>query len=136
MAAIAAAAHALRLSGWRGRRTWREPILWILHVGYAWLPIGLGLKALWLLTGTPWGAHWLHALTLGTLDTMILAVMTRASLDHTGRPLTVTRTTALSYLLLTAAVAVRVWAPALNLFDAQFRRSSRPRFQKDLSGSL
>lgn len=117
LAAIAAAAHALRLSGWRGRRTWREPILWILHVGYAWLPIGLGLKALWLLTGTSWSAHWLHALTLGTLGTMILAVMTRASLGHTGRPLIVTRTTALSYLLLTAAVSVRVWAPALNLID-------------------
>ena len=113
LAAIAAGAHALRLSGWRVRGTWREPILWVLHLGYAWMPIGLGLKAVWVLTGMTWSAHWLHALTLGTFSTMILAVMTRASLGHTGRPLIVSRTTAASYLFLTAAVAVRVGAPAV-----------------------
>lgn len=113
LAALAASAHALRLSGWRVRRLWREPILWILHVGYAWLPIGLGLKALWTFTTVPWSAHWLHALTLGVFGTMILAVMTRASLGHTGRPLIVSRTTALAYVVLTAAVAVRVWAPVV-----------------------
>ncbi|HMN44590.1 MAG TPA: NnrS family protein [Povalibacter sp.] len=118
LAAIAAGAHALRLSGWRVRRIWREPILWVLHVGYAWMPVGLALKAVWVLTGMPWSAQWLHALTLGTFGTMILAVMTRASLGHTGRPLVVSRTTALSYVVLTAAVAVRVWAPAIaDYFD-------------------
>lgn len=111
LAAIAACAHVLRLSGWRVQRIWREPILWVLHVGYAWLPIGLGLKTVWTFTGASWSAHWLHALTLGTAGTMILAVMTRASLGHTGRELTVSRTTALSYIVLTAAVAVRVWGP-------------------------
>jgi len=114
LAALAAAAHALRLSGWRGWRTWREPILWVLHVGYAWIPIGLALKALWLLTGAECSAHWLHALTLGGFGTMILAVMTRASLGHTGRPLVVSRTTAVSYLVLTAAILVRVFGPALG----------------------
>lgn len=117
LAAIAAAGHALRLSGWRGVRTWREPILWVLHVGYAWLPIGLALKALWLLTGVTWSAHWLHALTLGAFGTMILAVMTRASLGHTGRPLIVSRTTALAYLILTVAVLVRVFGPGFGWGD-------------------
>jgi uncharacterized protein involved in response to NO len=88
-----------------------------LHIGYAWLPIGLALKAVWLLTGAPWSAQWLHALTLGTFGTMILAVMTRASLGHTGRALIVSRTTAASYLLLTAAVIVRVFGPALGLAE-------------------
>ncbi len=117
LAAIAAAAHALRLSGWRGGRTWREPIVWILHVGYAWLPIGLALKSIWVFMGAAWSAQWLHALNLGAFGTMILAVMTRASLGHTGRPLVVTRTTALSYLVLTAAVVVRVFGPALGVAD-------------------
>jgi uncharacterized protein involved in response to NO len=117
LAGVAAAAHAVRLSGWRGRLTWPEPILWILHIGYAWLPIGLALKCVWLLSGMHWSAHWLHALTLGTFGTMILAVMTRASLGHTGRPLVVSRTTAVSYLLLTFAVVVRVWGPALGFFE-------------------
>jgi uncharacterized protein involved in response to NO len=115
LAAFAAAAQGLRLAGWQGRRTWREPILWVLHIGYAWLPIGLALKAAWLLTGASWSAQWLHALTLGTFATMILAVMTRASLGHTGRALVVSRTTAVSYLLLTAAVIVRVFGPAFSL---------------------
>ena len=113
LAAFAAAAHALRLAGWRGRRTLREPILWVLHIGYAWLPIGLALKALWLLADVSWSAHWLHAFTMGVFGTMILAVMTRASLGHTGRPLIVSRTTALSYFILTVAVIVRLFGALL-----------------------
>lgn len=114
LAALVAAAHALRLSGWRGRWTLREPLLWVLHVGYAWLPLGFGLKALWLLGGVSWSAHWLHAFTMGVFGTMILAVMTRASLGHTGRELAVGRTIGVAYLILTAAVVVRVFAPAAN----------------------
>ena len=45
LAALAALAHVVRLSGWRSFRTRGEPILWVLHVGYAWLPVGLALKA-------------------------------------------------------------------------------------------
>ena len=117
LAAIAAAAHALRLSGWRGLRTLDEPILWILHIGYAWLPIGLGLKALWLLGEVSWSVHWLHALTTGVFATMILAVTTRATLGHTGRPLVVSRTTSIAYIVLTAAVLVRVFGPAVSGLD-------------------
>ncbi|HEY0942078.1 MAG TPA: NnrS family protein [Steroidobacter sp.] len=117
LAAIAAVTHSLRLSAWRGRHTWREPILWILHIGYAWLPIGFCLKALWLLAGITWSAHWLHALTLGACGTMILAVMTRVPLGHTGRPQVVSRTTTFSYLILTAAVVARVFAPVWSHVD-------------------
>ena len=105
LAAIAALTHAARLSGWRSFRTRGEPILWVLHVGYAWLPVGLALKATALLAGAAWAVKWQHALTSGAFATMILAVMTRASLGHTGRPLVVSRAIAVAYLLLTLSAA-------------------------------
>jgi uncharacterized protein involved in response to NO len=61
----------------------------------------------------PFAAYYLHALTIGAATTMIMAVMTRASLGHTGRPLRVSRPTACAYGLLMAAAVVRVFAPAL-----------------------
>jgi uncharacterized protein involved in response to NO len=113
IAALAALLQAFRLSGWHSLRTRGEPILWVLHVGYAWLPIGLALKAAWLLGALPWASQWLHALTIGVFATMILAVMTRASLGHTGRPISAGGSLAAAYLLLTLACAVRVFAPSL-----------------------
>ena len=109
IAAAAACIQAVRLLQWATWRTLRQPIVWVLHLGYAWLPVGLALKALALLSGAAIGAFWLHALTIGALTTMILAVMTRASLGHTGRPLLADPLITLAYLLLTAAAAVRVF---------------------------
>jgi len=108
VAGIAACAHAVRMAGWQGLRTLREPIVWVLHVAYAWLPIGLALKALSLGAGVPWATQWLHALTMGAIAMMVVAVITRASLGHTGRPLTVSRVVAVAYLLLAAAALLRV----------------------------
>jgi uncharacterized protein involved in response to NO len=113
LAALVAIAQGVRLSGWRSLRTRGEAILWVLHLGYAWMPIGFALKALWLLAGAGWAAHWLHALTMGAFGTMILAVMTRAALGHTGRALTVGRAIAAAYVLLALGVAARVFAPGL-----------------------
>ena len=113
LASIAALTHAARLSGWRSFRTRGEPILWVLHVGYAWLPVGLALKATALLAGAAWALKWQHALTAGAFATMILAVMTRASLGHTGRPLVVSRAIAAAYLLLTLSAVLRVFGVAL-----------------------
>ena len=115
LAALAALMHAIRLAGWRSFKTGGESILWILHVGYAWLPIGLALKACWLLAGAGFASKWQHALTMGVFGTMILAVMTRASLGHTGRPLAVSRATTCAYLLLTAGVTARVFGGAVVL---------------------
>lgn len=111
---VMAVAQAVRLARWAGERTWREPILLILHLGYAFVPLGalaLGVSILWPallpLTGS------LHAWTTGAMGTMTLAVMTRATLGHTGRDVTTTPTTALIYgAILTAALA-RVAAPLL-----------------------
>lgn len=113
IAAAVAAVHGWRMLGWRSMRTIAEPIVWVLHAAYAWLPIGLALKAIYLLTGAGWAAHWMHALSVGAAATMILAVMTRAALGHTGRPLSVGRSIAASYVLLVAAATVRVFGPVL-----------------------
>jgi uncharacterized protein involved in response to NO len=119
LAAIAATAHAARLAGWRSFRVRGEPILWVLHVAYAWVPLGLALKAAWLSGDLGFAAKWQHALTFGAFGTMILAVMTRASLGHTGRPLVVKPAITVAYLLMTAGALLRVfggtWIPGFYL---------------------
>ncbi len=104
-------ALAARLVRWRGGGTWREPLVLVLHLGYGWLALGfilLGASELatWL---SPTAA--LHALTAGAVGTMTLAVMTRASLGHTGRALTAGRGTVAIYALVTIAALLRVLAP-------------------------
>jgi uncharacterized protein involved in response to NO len=103
-------AALFRLARWRGLATVREPLLFILHVGYAWVGIGLLLLgANQLLDLTPLGAP-VHALTVGAIGTMTLAVMTRASLGHTGHPLAAGPGTVAIYILITVAALMRVAA--------------------------
>jgi uncharacterized protein involved in response to NO len=113
VALIAAVAHGVRLSGWHGAKTFDTPILWILHVGYGWIVVALGLKAIAVLTGAGFASAWLHALTIGGFSTMILGVMSRATLGHTGRPLVLSGWTVAAYVTLTVAAAIRTVAPAL-----------------------
>lgn len=117
IALAAAIAQGARLAQWQGWRTSREPILWILHLAYLWLPVGLALKALWLLAAVPVAAFWLHALTIGAIATMILGVMTRVSLGHTGRVLRLHPLVTVAYLLVSAAALARIlgaWLPGLG----------------------
>jgi uncharacterized protein involved in response to NO len=113
VSAIAATLHFVRLSGWHSIKSRHDPIVWILHIAYLWLPIGLTLRALSLGGGFAWAAHWQHALAAGAAATMILAIMTRASLGHTGRPLVAAPATVVAYVSLVLAIAVRVFGPAL-----------------------
>ena len=113
VALAAAAVQFARWLQWHGRRTLHEPLLWVLHLGYLWLIAGLALKGVWLAFENPIGANWLHAFTVGAFGTMILAVMTRASLGHTGRALTAPRPMTASYLLAALAAGVRVFGPAI-----------------------
>lgn len=76
----------VRLAGWSGWRTGAEPLIWILHVGHLWLVLGFWLEALSAIGLVP-ATAWLHALGAGAVGTMIVAVMTRVSVGHTGRPL-------------------------------------------------
>jgi len=110
-ALIAAIAAAARLWRWRGYATLREPLLFILHVGYFWIVLGLLLLGLNGIFGFLPPSAALHALTAGGVGTMTLAVMTRASLGHTGRPLTAGPGTNTIYLLITLAAVSRVLAP-------------------------
>ncbi len=73
-----------RLARWQGWRTWREPLLLVLHVGYAWRAGGFLLLGIAGLTGWLARADAVHGLAMGAVGTMTLAVMTRATLGHTG----------------------------------------------------
>ncbi len=111
---IAAIGQALRLSRWAGERVWREPIVLILHLGYAFVPVGalaLGVSILWPEILTPTGA--LHAWTTGAIGTMTLAVMTRASLGHTGREIVAKPPTMIIYGAILAAAVTRMAASTL-----------------------
>lgn len=112
--ALATLLHVWRLAGWRGWRAAGQPIVWVLHIAYLWLPLGLALKLAWLVGGFAWAAHWQHALGAGAAGMMIVAVMTRAALGHTGRPLRVHPVIAVAYVLLAMAVVVRVFGVPLS----------------------
>jgi len=114
VAALAAAvASAARMAGWQSVRTRHEPLLWALHLGYAWIPVGLAALAAADLAGAlPWSVA-LHALSVGAIGTMMLAVMTRVALGHTGRPLAAPRAATCAYVLVSGAALVRTagaWA--------------------------
>ena len=108
---LGAALNLWRLLRWHGRRTAGEPLLLVLHVGYAWLAVGAALLALALLVPAVPLAAAVHALTAGAMGTMILAVMTRATLGHTGRELAADGITRLIYVAVFGAAIARVAAP-------------------------
>ncbi len=108
----AALLQAIRLARWRGLATWREPLLFILHVGFGFVPLGfltVGVSVLWPDLLAPSAA--LHAWTAGGVGVMTLAVMTRVSLGHTGRPVTASRATVVIYGLVVLAALLRVLVP-------------------------
>jgi uncharacterized protein involved in response to NO len=112
--AVAGLATLVRLARWRGVATGAEPLVAVLHLGYGWLGAGLVLHGLGILfPDGPGRLATLHALTAGTIGTMTLAIMTRATLGHTGRALTADRTTVAIYVLVQAGAALRVSAPVL-----------------------
>jgi len=107
----AAAAHVLRLWRWAGERSWREPLVAILHIGYAFVPIGFTLLVLSILRpDTVAASAAMHAWTVGAIGIMTLAVMTRASLGHTGGVLTATRATQLLYVAAIFSAIARIAA--------------------------
>jgi uncharacterized protein involved in response to NO len=111
LCAAAALGHLWRLSRWRGLATVREPLLLVLHLGYLWVPVGLALIALVPVLPAVTGDLALHALTAGGVGTMTLAVMTRASRGHTGRPLSADMATTLVFVAVIASAVLRLLAP-------------------------
>ncbi|NNE83422.1 MAG: NnrS family protein, partial [Alphaproteobacteria bacterium] len=110
LVAIVAVLNLVRLARWQGGATRTEPLLWVLHLGYLWIPVGLAMLALvsWRADVSQTAA--LHALTIGAIGTMTLAVMSRATLGHTGQPLRAGAGLTLAFLLMTAAVILRIAA--------------------------
>lgn len=106
---LAGVLHLARLSRWAGERTFPDRLVFILHVAYAFVPAGYFLTALSALDLVAPGAG-VHAWTGGAIGTMTIAVMTRASLGHTGRPLAATPATQLLYVAVVTAALTRVCA--------------------------
>jgi uncharacterized protein involved in response to NO len=111
----AGALQTVRWVRWSGWRTFADPLVLILHVGYLWIPVGLALLGLSLAGFVPRSAA-IHSLTAGAMATMILAVMTRASLGHTARELNASPLTVIVYVLITVGALLRV-AASLKLID-------------------
>ena len=109
-ALVAGLAHGLRLYGWYHRGIWSRPLLWVLHLGYAWLTAGLLMEALVWLGGLPETLA-LHAMTLGGIGMVTLGMMARVSLGHTGRSLEIGAAVVWSFRLLALAVLLRVLLP-------------------------
>lgn len=109
IAVVAALANGARLVLWRGWATWRAPILLILHVGYAWIVAGLALTGAASLSPEVSSSLALHAFGTGAVGTMVMAVMTRASLGHTGRALVAPRPIVWAYGLVTIAAVMRTF---------------------------
>jgi len=106
-AALAAFVLAARMSGWKSLRVMHDPLLGSLHLGQAWVVAGLASLALSDLTDAwPRGVA-VHALTAGAFGSMILGVMTRVALGHTGRPLVAPASAVVAYALVTAGALLR-----------------------------
>jgi uncharacterized protein involved in response to NO len=112
VAIVAAIATGLRLGLWFDKRILRLPILWILYAGYAWLVAGFVLAALAELNVLPQSTA-LHAFTAGSISTMIIGMVSRVTLGHTGRPIVAARSTVTAYFFVIASGLLRVFGPLL-----------------------
>ncbi len=115
-ALVAAAINTLRLWQWAGWRVLREPLLWILHLAYGWIVVALWLRGFSGFNDGLLDTVWQHTLALGGIGTLILGVMSRVAVGHTGRPLVLLPFGRLMYLFITAATVLRV-AAALQWLD-------------------
>jgi uncharacterized protein involved in response to NO len=112
MLLAAALAQAVRMARWKGGATWREPLLTILHVGYAFIPLGFALLGVSVLRPDLVPASGaLHAWTAGAIGVMTVGVMTRVTLGHTARALTASPATIAIYLAMLVAAVTRIVAP-------------------------
>lgn len=112
IAALSCLIHGLRMRHYHSLQTGRDPLLWILHAGYAWLVLGLGLLSL-----SGFGLFdiktILHAFTAGCIGSMILGMICRVTLGHTGRELKVGKVMTVAFIALQIAALMRVFGPML-----------------------
>ncbi len=109
---VAAVRHFMRVARWKGPSTCAEPLVTILHLGYVWIPVWFLLMAISIAFPDALAySTAIHALTAGAITTMTLAVMTRASLGHSGRKLTADGITIAIYVLAILGALARIIAP-------------------------
>ena len=113
LAALAAAAHAVRLAGWYTNKYWSVPLLWILHLGYAWIAAGFALLALSAAGMGAAAGSALHAFTAGAIGTLTLGMMARVSLGHSGRMLEPAPLMTWAFVAVNLAALVRIAQPLL-----------------------
>jgi uncharacterized protein involved in response to NO len=118
LAALACAiVHAVRTARWQGWRIPDVPLVFVMHLGFAWLVFAFALKAVAELSGLVPEVAWMHAFTVGSLGLMMLGLMTRVSLRHTGRPLVVPASMKLACGMMFAAALLRLAATVHGLGD-------------------
>ncbi|MAM00243.1 MAG: short-chain dehydrogenase [Alteromonadaceae bacterium] len=122
LAAIGALLTLVRLAGWKGWLARQEPLLWILHLSILWVPVALALLAGVKLLDWP-ATAWAHAAGTGAIGSLILGVIARVSLGHSGRPMVLPGGMVLAFVLIQAAALIRVltalevlpWAGGVHL---------------------
>lgn len=107
LALLAAVLQAVRLGGWNPWATRHNPLLWVLHLSYLWIPLGLALIALTEFGVLPRSAA-VHALAIGATGGLIIGMITRTALGHTGRMLEAGGAETAAYVLVLLAALVRV----------------------------
>lgn len=107
LAAAAASLQLIRSLGWNPLATWRNPLLWVLHLSHLWIPLGLALAAMSVWGWIPRSAA-VHALTIGSMAGLIIGMITRTALGHTGRMLKAGALETACYVLVQLAVLARV----------------------------
>lgn len=111
LALIAAVFHSARLMLWDPWATRRVPILWILHLSYAWIPIGLLLFGIGLLRGDTLTVFAMHAFGAGAVGGMVIGMITRTARGHTGRALQASNVEVTAYVMVHVAAVLRVFVP-------------------------
>ncbi len=116
---VAAVSHTYRLALWQPQLTADNPLLWMMPAAYSWLPIAFFLRALAENSLVSEGV-WIHALTMGAISGLMLAMMMRSALGHTGRPLVASGLDMSAFLMVQLAAIIRVTAGlfAAGLYQA------------------
>ena len=113
LAVLCTLAHLTRWWLWQPWKTVHTPLVWVLHLAYTWIPVHLTFRAVATMTWvSPSVAN--HALTVGAIGAMVIGMMTRTALGHTGRMLIAGPAEVWCYALVAGAAVVRVLVPLLN----------------------
>lgn len=113
LSTVAALLLLARMRFWGTKYVFRQPLLWILHLGALFIPLGLALRGLTAIAPSIPLSSSLHALTAGAIGTLTLGMMARVSLGHTGRPLEPARSATWAFSFVVGAAGVRIGAPFL-----------------------